>query len=79
MGDLKTNTLCSPLKCLSNNTLFWNTDNVAASKIVASGSSKPELQTKAVKKKCFSHLRMKIINPKIPCNRPESNREIDRV
>ena len=40
-------TLCSLPQCLSNNSPFWYSDNFAASKIVESGSSKPELQTKA--------------------------------
>ena len=44
-------TLCSPPEFLSNNSLFWHTDNFAASKIVESGSSKSKLQTKAVKKR----------------------------
>ena len=34
-------TLCSPPECLSNNSLFFHTDNFATSKIVESGSSKP--------------------------------------
>ena len=66
------------LKCLSNNSLFWHTDNVTASKIVESGNSKPELQINAVKKR-FSSLYIKDINLKIPSISPESNVEIDIV
>ena len=36
---------------LSNNSLLWHTENFAASKIIESGSSKHNLQTKAVRKK----------------------------
>ena len=71
-------TLCSPPECLSNNSLFWHTDNFAASKIVESGSSKPKLQIKVVKKS-FSCQQMKNINLKTPRISPESNGEIDRV
>ena len=46
----KSFSLCSPPECLSDNSLFLHTDNFAASKIVASGNSKSELQTKTVKK-----------------------------
>ena len=53
-------TLCSPLEYLSNKSLFWHTDNFAASKIVA--SSKTQTQNKSPKKR-FSCLQMKIINP----------------
>ena len=56
-------------------------DNFAASKNLESGSSKPELQTKAAgkKKKKSSCLQMKNINLKISLISPESNRDIDRV
>ena len=33
---------------LNNNSLFWHTDNFAAGKIVGSGSSKSDLQTKVI-------------------------------
>ena len=46
-------TLCSPPECLGINSLFWHTENFAASKIVELDSSKPKLQTKAVRKKAF--------------------------
>ena len=47
-------TLCSPPECLSNNSLLWHTDdNFPASKIIESGSSRPKLQIKAVKKEVF--------------------------
>ena len=46
-------TLCSPPECLSNNSLFWHTNNFAASKMVESGSSKSNLQTKAEQKRKF--------------------------
>ena len=38
-------------KCLSNNSLFWHTDNFTASKIIESGSNKPKLQIKGAKLK----------------------------
>ena len=41
--------MCSLPNFLNNNSLFWHTDNFAASKTVESGSSKPELLAKAVK------------------------------
>ena len=72
-------TLCSPPECMSNSSLFWHTGNFAASKVVASGSSKPELQKKSREKKSFSRLQMKIINLKLPCISPESNGDIDRM
>ena len=43
-------------ECLSNNSLFWNTGNFAATKIAESGNSKPELLTKVVK--IFERLEM---------------------
>ena len=43
-------------RCLSNNSLFWPTDNFTARKILESGSSKPELQMKAVKKEKAFHI-----------------------
>ena len=69
---------------LSNNSLFWQTvhilANVTASKIVESGSGKPEMHTKVLKKReNFSCLHMKNINLKIPRISPESNVEIHRV
>ena len=42
--------ICSPPEYLSNSSLFWHTNNFAANKIVVSGCSKPELQTKDEKK-----------------------------
>ena len=42
-------------------------------KMVKSSSSKPKLQTKAVKKRSFSCLQMKNVNLKIPRITPESN------
>ena len=41
--------LCSLPNFLNTNSLFWHTDNFAASKIVESGISKSELHEKAIK------------------------------
>ena len=82
-GGSKHVTLCSHPECLSNNLLFWHTKNFAARKIDESGSSKPKLETKAVKERKksrnFSCLQMKNINLRIPRISPESNGEVDRV
>ena len=46
-------TLCSPPECLTKRVIihYLHTDNFAANKSLESGSSKPELQRKAGKKK----------------------------
>ena len=76
-------TLSSPPECLTKRVIihYLHTDNFAANKSLESGSSKPELQRKAVKKNknSFSCLQMKNINFKISRISPESNGEIDRV
>ena len=69
--------LCSLPKSLNNNLLFWHNDNFAASKIVESGSSKPELQEKAVK--IFDTCKVKNINLEITWISWENNMDADFI
>ena len=69
--------LCSLPKFLNNNSLFWHTDNFAASKIVESGSSKPELQEKAVK--IFDICKVKNLNLEITWISRENNKDADFI
>ena len=69
--------LCSLPKSLNNNSLFWHTDNFATSKIVESGSSKPELQEKAVK--IFDTCKVKNINLEITWISRENNVDADFI
>ena len=69
--------LCSLPKSLNNNLLFWHTDNFAASKIVESGSSKPELQEKGVK--IFDTCKVKNINLEITWIIREINMDADLI
>lgn len=62
---------------LSNNTLFWYTDNFAASKIVESGSNKSELQVKALE--IFDICKTKNIDLKINWISRENNKEADCI
>ena len=55
--------LCSLPKFLNNNSLFWHTDNFAASKIIESGSSKPDLQAKTLES--FDICKVKNLNLEI--------------
>ena len=55
--------MCLLSECLSNSHLFWHTGNFAAKKIVATGTSIPELQTKDIED--FLRLHMKIVKLKI--------------
>ena len=68
--------LCSLPKFL-NNSLFWHTDNFAASKIVESGSSKLELQEKAIK--IFDICKAKNINLEITWISRENNKDADFI
>ena len=69
--------LCSLPKFLNNNYLFGHTDNFAASKIVESGSSKPELQEKAIK--IFDICKVKNINLEITWISRENNKDADFI
>ena len=69
--------LCSLPKFLNNNSLFWHTDNFAASKIVESGSSKPELQEKAIK--MFDICIVENLNLEITWISRENNKHADFI
>ena len=67
--------LCSLPKFLNNNSLFWHTDNFAASKIVESGCSKPKMLEKAVK--IFDICKVKDLNLEITWISRENNKDAD--
>ena len=69
--------LCSLPKALNNNSLFWHNDKFAASKIIESGSSKPELQQKAVK--MFDIWKVKTLNLELTRISQENNKDAEFI
>ena len=65
------------VKFLNNNLLFLHTNNFAASKIVESSSSKPELQEKAIK--IFDICKVKNLNLEITWISRENNEDADFI
>ena len=69
--------LCSLPKFINNDSLFWHNDNFGASKIVESGSSKPELQEKIVK--IFDICKIKNLKPGIIWISRKNNNDTDFI